>query len=155
MGEECIAKINTHMEHHSNQISWEETVADVEVIPPNSNGEVSRNVGNSHNELQGSPIENWIFFSLLQCNGNTNMILSTCRVMHRNGGVCFVDFSASAPYVQIDMHPTNKLEYLDGIFFSPHKFLGGPGTMGVAILSKELYCNQIPNRSGGGRGLSI
>jgi selenocysteine lyase/cysteine desulfurase len=70
--------------------------------------------------------------------------------MHEYGGYCFVDFAASAPYVKIDMHPADSMEKLDAIFFSPHKFLGGPGSPGVLIFSKELYKNEIPDTPGGG-----
>ncbi|GAB1445693.1 hypothetical protein MASR2M41_14090 [Flammeovirgaceae bacterium] len=70
--------------------------------------------------------------------------------MHRHGGLCFVDFAASAPYVDIDMHPANSDAALDAIFFSPHKFLGGPGSTGVLIFNKSLYTNRIPDQPGGG-----
>jgi selenocysteine lyase/cysteine desulfurase len=70
--------------------------------------------------------------------------------MHEHNGYCFVDFAASAPYTDIDMHPADKMHQLDAIFFSPHKFLGGPGSAGVLIFSKELYKNDIPDNPGGG-----
>jgi selenocysteine lyase/cysteine desulfurase len=70
--------------------------------------------------------------------------------MHEYNGYCFVDFAASAPYIKIDMHPENENEYLDAIFFSPHKFLGGPGTSGVLIFNSKLYHNNIPDNPGGG-----
>ena len=70
--------------------------------------------------------------------------------MHEHNGYCFVDYAASAPYVDIDMHPSDKMQQLDAIFFSPHKFLGGPGSAGVLIFSKELYNNEIPDSPGGG-----
>jgi len=70
--------------------------------------------------------------------------------MHENNGYCFVDFAASAPYADIDMHPAEKMHQLDAIFFSPHKFLGGPGSAGALIFSKELYRNEIPDSPGGG-----
>ncbi|MCK5775631.1 MAG: aminotransferase class V-fold PLP-dependent enzyme, partial [Bacteroidales bacterium] len=41
-------------------------------------------------------------------------------------------------------------EKLDAIFFSPHKFLGGPGSSGVLIFDKNLYANNIPDVPGGG-----
>jgi selenocysteine lyase/cysteine desulfurase len=61
-----------------------------------------------------------------------------------------VDFACSAPYVDIDMHPDDEEQSLDAIFFSPHKFLGGPGTSGVLIFNKKLYKNMIPDCPGGG-----
>jgi len=72
------------------------------------------------------------------------------EIMHRHGGFCFVDFAASAPYVDIDMHPENPDQRLDAIMFSPHKFLGGPGSSGVLIFNKKLYHNKIPDHPGGG-----
>jgi selenocysteine lyase/cysteine desulfurase len=70
--------------------------------------------------------------------------------MHAHGGLCFVDFACSAPYVGIDMHPEDPEAYLDAIFFSPHKFLGGPGSSGVLIFNKGLYKNVVPDNPGGG-----
>jgi selenocysteine lyase/cysteine desulfurase len=72
------------------------------------------------------------------------------KIMHEHNGYCFVDFAASAPYVDMNIHPTDKMEQLDAIFFSPHKFLGGPGSSGVLIFNKELYKNDIPDSPGGG-----
>jgi selenocysteine lyase/cysteine desulfurase len=72
------------------------------------------------------------------------------RLMHENNGLCFIDFAASAPYIQIDMHPENPMEKIDAIYFSPHKFLGGPGTSGVLIFDKNLYNLKVPDQPGGG-----
>jgi len=71
-------------------------------------------------------------------------------LMHKYGGWCFIDFAASAPYEHINMHPENEEERLDGIFFSPHKFLGGPGASGVLIFNKALYNSKSPDHPGGG-----
>jgi selenocysteine lyase/cysteine desulfurase len=71
------------------------------------------------------------------------------RIAHKNNGLCFVDFACSAPYVQMNMHP-DKESGLDAIFFSPHKFLGGPGTEGVMIFNEKLYHNVVPDNPGGG-----
>jgi len=70
--------------------------------------------------------------------------------MHRFGGLCFVDFACSAPYVDIDLHPVNPESGLDAIFFSPHKFLGGPGSTGILIFDQKLYHNRVPDTPGGG-----
>jgi len=70
--------------------------------------------------------------------------------MHENGGFCFIDFACSAPYVDINMHPKDPMEKLDAILFSPHKFLGGPGTPGVLIFDSNLYKNRVPDNPGGG-----
>ena len=141
----------THMEHHSNQTSWEETIADVVVIPSNSNGDVSPEMlENMIKKYSDRPMKIGSFTACSNVTGIQTPYYQLAEVMHRYGGICFVDFAASAPYVHINMHPENPLESLDGIFFSPHKFLGGPGTMGVAVISKKLYENKIPDRPGGG-----
>lgn len=141
----------THMEHHSNQTSWEETIADVVVVPPNANGEVSQEMLEvAIQPYKDRPLKIGSFTACSNVTGIQTPYHKLAGVMHQYGGICFVDFSASAPYVTINMHPENPMEGLDGIFFSPHKFLGGPGTMGAAIMSKKLYNNQIPDRPGGG-----
>jgi len=63
-------------------------------------------------------------------------------LLHAAGGLCFVDFACSAPYVRIDTRA------LDAIYFSGHKFLGGPGTPGILIFKKELYENPFPDQPG-------
>jgi len=52
--------------------------------------------------------------------------------------------------VDINMHPGDPVEKLDAILFSPHKFLGGPGTPGVLIFDSNLYKNKVPDNPGGG-----
>ena len=68
--------------------------------------------------------------------------------MHKAGGFCFVDFACSAPYTKIDMHPDMKDTDLDAVFFSPHKFLGGPGSTGALIFNRDLYQHDIPDNPG-------
>jgi len=73
------------------------------------------------------------------------------RIMHRHQGLAFIDFAASAPYVDIDMHPADDPGgALDAIYFSPHKFLGGPGSPGVLVFNRKLYNNMVPDQPGGG-----
>ena len=70
--------------------------------------------------------------------------------MHEYGGLCFVDFAANAPYENINMHPEDLMEKLDAIYFSPHKFLGGPGSSGVLIFDSTMYNSPVPDNPGGG-----
>jgi selenocysteine lyase/cysteine desulfurase len=73
------------------------------------------------------------------------------KLMHEYGGYCFIDFAASAPYADINMHPADPMEKLDAIYFSPHKFLGGPGSSGVLIFDKKIYSgHRPPDQPGGG-----
>jgi selenocysteine lyase/cysteine desulfurase len=141
----------THMEHHSNHTSWLETEADVVVLEPDEDLLVDPD--QLRKELK--KYENRIFKigSFSACSNVTGIHTpyhELAKIMHENGGFCFVDFAANAPYEPINMHPEDPLEELDAIFFSPHKFLGGPGSAGVMIFNKALYHNTAPDNSGGG-----
>ncbi len=141
----------THMEHHSNQTSWLETIAKVEVIPPGEDGLFSmENLETLLETYKDRALKIASVVGGSNVTGIQTPYHDIAKVMHQNGGVCFVDFACSAPYVNIDMHPEDEEEALDAIFFSPHKFLGGPGTSGVLIFNKKLYKNMIPDCPGGG-----
>ena len=141
----------SHMEHHSNQTSWLETTADVVVIPADKNGLFS--IENLKILLEKYQDRSFKIASITSCSNVTGIKTpyhEVAKLMHQNNGVCFVDFACSGPYVPINMHPQDPESYLDAIFFSPHKFLGGPGTSGVLIFNKNLYKNSIPDCPGGG-----
>ncbi len=141
----------THMEHHSNQTSWIETICDVEVIDADEGGLPNLNHLNQLlNHYQRRPLKIGAFTACSNVTGVQTPYRALARAMHEHGGVAFVDFAASAPYVNIDMHPTDPMEKLDAIYFSPHKFLGGPGTSGVIIFDGALYHNRVPDQPGGG-----
>lgn len=141
----------THMEHHSNQTSWIETLGDVVVIPSDNTGLVDLDALHkllhrySKRETKIAAVT-----SYSNVTGVAAPYYQIAEIMHEHGGLCFVDFAASAPYIHIDMHPENKNQKLDAIFFSPHKFLGGPGTTGILIFDSALYKNKVPDCPGGG-----
>jgi selenocysteine lyase/cysteine desulfurase len=139
------------MEHHSNQTSWLETIADVEVIPADSEGLFSLDELNRLlDKYQSRPLKIASVTSCSNVTGIQTPYHQAAKLMHQHNGLCFVDFACSGPYVPIDMHPADPESYLDAIFFSPHKFLGGPGTSGVLIFNAQLYQNTIPDNPGGG-----
>ncbi len=142
----------THMEHHSNHTSWLETIADVVVIPPGR--DLLVHPENLEKLLEKYSDREMKIGAFSACSNVTGIITpyhELAGLMHKYGGVCFVDFAASAPYLNIDMHPVNDPEgYLDAIFYSPHKFLGGPGSSGVLIFNSKLYHNRVPDNPGGG-----
>ncbi|RTY89822.1 aminotransferase class V-fold PLP-dependent enzyme [Flavobacterium sp. GT3R68] len=141
----------SHMEHHSNQTSWLETIADVEVIPACPEGLFC--MDNFTALLEKYKDRAIKIASITSCSNVTGIKTpyhQVAKLMHQNSGVCFVDFACSGPYVKIDMHPEDPESYLDAIFFSPHKFLGGPGTTGILVFNKKLYHNMVPDNPGGG-----
>jgi selenocysteine lyase/cysteine desulfurase len=141
----------THAEHHSNHTSWFETLADVVVLEPNP--DLTVNTDSLRKEIEKYKERPLLIGSFTACSNVTGYcppFYELARIMHQYNGYCFVDFAASAPYYEINMHPAEKMEQLDAIYFSPHKFLGGPGSAGVLVFSKELYKNNIPDTPGGG-----
>ena len=142
----------THMEHHSNQTSWLETIAEVELIRADSNGLVD--LSHLDELLEKYKNKKHKYASVTGCSNVTGIqtpYYDIAERMHLAGGCCFVDFACSGPYVKIDMHPADKpMGWLDAIFLSPHKFLGGPGTPGLLIFNKKYYRLNSPDIPGGG-----
>jgi len=157
IAKECIATEDrpvvfiTHMEHHSNHTSWIETIADVVVLQPDEGNNVV--VNELREQLKKYTNRKMKIGSFTACSNVTGVeppYYELAEIMHEHGGLVFVDFAGSAPYVDINMHPENPRQALDAIFFSPHKFLGGPGSSGVVVFNKHLYNCQIPDHPGGG-----
>lgn len=147
----------THMEHHSNHTSWLETIADVVVLPPGPDGRCDPDVlSDLLSRYAERPLKIGAFIAYSNVTGLPAPYYELARRMHRAGGLCFVDFAAAAPYVAIDMHPrrpdgTPDAEArLDAVYFSPHKFLGGPGTPGILVFDRNLAGNTVPDHPGGG-----
>ena len=161
----------THMEHHSNHISWLETIATVEVIRPAEDGNVD--LEHLRQLLERYRHRKNKIAAVTACSNVTGIetpVHAIAAMMHSYGGLCFVDYACSAPYVHINMHPGAGAELgadfgadldaanpgadqgadLDAIYFSFHKFLGGPGTPGVLIFNSKLYKNRVPDQPGGG-----
>ena len=96
------------------------------------------------------PLKIGAFSACSNVTGIATPYHAMAKLMHRAGGVAFVDWAASAPYAALDMHPADAEEQLDAVLFSPHKFLGGPGSSGVLIFNRDLYHNRVPDDAGGG-----
>ena len=156
-GQSCIAERErpvvfiTHMEHHSNQTSWYETNADVVVVEPGEGLLVDPdNLQKALEKYKDRPFKIGSFSACSNVTGVRTPYYKLAKVMHENGGVCFIDFAASAPYETLNMHPADPLEKIDAVMFSPHKFLGGPGSSGVLVFDASMYKNEVPDAPGGG-----
>jgi len=141
-------------EHHSNELPWRESIADVIVIGEDADGHVD--LAELERQLQvheGRPLK---IGSFSAASNVTGILSNTCAIadlLHRYGAYSFWDFAAAAPYVDIEWNPSccsHKLAHKDAIFLSPHKFIGGPGTPGVLIARRSLLKNRVPAVPGGG-----
>ena len=154
---DCVKKSDrpvvfiTHMEHHSNHTSWFETTAEVVMIEPTRDLRVDLDDLRAKLELyKDRKYKIGSFTSCSNVTGVKTPYYQMAKLMHEYGGLVFIDFAANAPYMDIDMHPEDPMEKLDAIFFSPHKFLGGPGASGVLIFDKAMYTAEVPDNPGGG-----
>lgn len=141
----------THMEHHSNQTSWLETIAEIQLINATKDGLVD--LCHLQELLNKYKTRKKKIAAVTSCSNVTGVFTpyhEIASLMHKNGGLCFVDFACSAPYIDINMRPEKEDEHLDAIYFSPHKFLGGPSGTGILIFDPKLYTNKIPDNPGGG-----
>ncbi len=141
----------SHMEHHSNHTSWFETVAEVVMLTPDKDLLVDPE--DLRRKLELYKDREFKIGSFTACSNVTGVRTpyhTLARIMHEYGGLCFIDFAASAPYEKIDMNPEDPMEKLDAIYFSPHKFLGGPGSSGVLIFDSAMYKAEVPDNPGGG-----
>lgn len=140
----------THMEHHSHHVSWMETIADVVIVPPGKDLMIDLGLLQTEIDKYASrKLKIGAFTAGSNVTGVITPIHEMAEVMHKNGGYCFVDYAATAPYVAMDMHPANEMQALDAIYFSPHKFLGGPGACGVMLFNKNMYSGKSCVPGGG------
>lgn len=141
-------------EHHSNELPWRESIADVVTIPEDADGHID--IAALERELQAYSDRPLRIASFSAASNVTGIVSDTHRItqlLHEHGALAFWDFAASGPYVDIEMNPActdHPAAYKDAIVLSPHKFIGGPGTPGILIIRKELLANTVPDVVGGG-----
>jgi selenocysteine lyase/cysteine desulfurase len=139
-------------EHHSNELPWRESIADVVVIREDADGHIDQ--GHLAAELRrfaDRPLRIGSFSAASNVTGIVSDTYGIARLLHEHGALSFWDFAAAAPYVAIEMDPPgDPLAYKDAVFISPHKFIGGPGTPGVLVARRELFRNRVPTSPGGG-----
>ncbi|HVM35083.1 MAG TPA: aminotransferase class V-fold PLP-dependent enzyme [Actinomycetota bacterium] len=139
-------------EHHSNELPWRESIADVITIREDADGHVD--LDHLEEELAkhaARPLKIGSFSAASNVTGIVTNTRSIATLLHRHGALSFWDFAAAAPYVDIEMNPDDDpLSYKDAVFISPHKLIGGPGTPGVLVARRELFRNRVPTVPGGG-----
>ena len=132
-------------EHHSNELPWRESIADVVVIPEDADGHIDLDRLDAELAAHADrPLRIGSFSAASNVTGIVSNTTAISTLLHRHGALSFYDFAAAAPYVRIDM--AGK----DAVFLSPHKFIGGPSTPGVLVVRRELVTNRVPDTPGGG-----
>ena len=139
-------------EHHSNELPWRESIADVVTIGEDSNGHIDKEQLRAElARFDERPLKIGSFSAASNVTGIVSDVDGIATLLHEHGALSFWDFAAAAPYVEIDMGSRDAAPtYKDAIFISPHKFIGGPGTPGLLVARKELFANRVPTVPGGG-----
>lgn len=135
-------------EHHSNELPWRESIADVVTIPLDSKGQLDLIALEDTLAMYiDRPLRIGSFSAASNVTGVKTDVAAVTAMLKRYGALSFWDYAAAAPYVRIDMNGESPL---DAVFISPHKFIGGPGTPGVLVVKEQLLKNTVPAIVGGG-----
>ena len=143
-------------EHHSNELPWRESIAELRVIREDADGRLD--LDHLREELErhrDRPLRIASFSAASNVTGIMTDVDSVACLLHRHGALSFWDYAAAGPYVDIRMNPVGAgadghLAYKDAVFVSPHKFIGGPGTPGVLVAKRALLAGSVPTVPGGG-----
>ncbi len=140
-------------EHHSNELPWRESIADVVTIPEDADGHID--TGRLASELAAHadrPLKIGSFSAASNVTGIVTDTDAISRLLHAHGALAVWDYAAAAPYLDIDMagDHLDPATYKDAVVLSPHKFVGGPGTPGVLAIRRDLLTNSVPVVVGGG-----
>jgi selenocysteine lyase/cysteine desulfurase len=138
-------------EHHTNELMWREAHADVVVIHLDKNGKIDlQDLERKLTDTRYKKRKKFASFSAgSNVTGIRTAVYDIARICHRHDTFIFFDFAAVAPYITINMNYDTE-SYFDAIFFSPHKFLGGPGTCGVLVFNERIYRKDLPPTTAGG-----
>lgn len=139
-------------EHHSNELPWRESIADVVTVPEDADGHVDlARLGDELRRYADRPLKIGSFSAASNVTGIVTATHAVTRLLHEHGALALWDFAAAAPYVEIEMSPDDDpAAGKDAIFLSPHKLIGGPGTPGVLVVRRSLLTNRVPTVVGGG-----
>ncbi|HWO17329.1 MAG TPA: aminotransferase class V-fold PLP-dependent enzyme [Kofleriaceae bacterium] len=139
-------------EHHSNELPWRESIADVVVIREDASGHIDP----AHLEAElirhaRRPLRIGSFSAASNVTGIASDTWTLSALLHEHGALACWDFAAAGPHVEIEMNPVSgAAASKDAVFLSPHKLVGGPGTPGVLIAKRHLFRNRVPTTPGGG-----
>ena len=149
-GERPVVLVSPY-EHHSNELPWLESVAEVVEVALSPGGRLDLgDLERKARAFSGRPLKVGAFSAASNVTGALTEVGAVARVLHAHGFLACADYAAAGPYVPIDMHPAEPAERLDALFVSTHKFLGGSEGSGVLVAHRDLFRSRVPERPGGG-----
>ncbi len=141
----------TPYEHHSNELPWLESVAEVVEVALGADGRLDlSDLDAKARGFAARPLKIGAFSAASNVTGALTEVGAVARTLHAHGFLACADYAAAGPYLPIDMHPADPAERLDALFVSTHKFLGGSEGSGVLVAHRDLFRSRVPERPGGG-----
>src|SRR5829696_5004275 len=140
-------------EHHSTELPWRESAADVVTIGEDRAGGIDLDdLRDRLVAVRDRPLRVGCFSAASNVTGIRSDTARVTALLHRHGALAVWDYTAAAPYVPIRMREASPdgVDAKDAVVFSPHKFVGGPQTPGVLIVRRELAARAVPTVPGGG-----
>ncbi|MBY4891945.1 aminotransferase class V-fold PLP-dependent enzyme [Rhodobacteraceae bacterium N5(2021)] len=137
-------------EHHSNILPWRETGAELVVVPEAPGGGLDMAaLRASLTAAQGADLIVGSFSAASNVTGIVTDTTDVTRVLKANGALAIWDYAGGAPYLPMEMGSSADCQK-DAIIFSPHKFAGGPGATGIAVVRDTIVRCKTPTAPGGG-----
>lgn len=137
-------------EHHSNILPWRETGAGVIEIGEAATGGVDQDhLKQALQRAQGAALIVGAFSAASNVTGILEDVDGVTRILRAHGALAIWDYGCAGPYCAMDMKSGTDAQK-DAIVFSPHKFPGGPGTSGVAVIRDTVARRATPTLPGGG-----
>jgi len=140
-------------EHHSNELPWRESIADVVVISEDADGHIDlADLRGQLIRFAGRPLRIGSFSAASNVTGILTDTSAVASLLHAHGALSFWDYAAAGPYVPVCVAASapGAGDHKDAVFLSPHKFPGGPQTPGVLVVHRDLVRNTVPTVPGGG-----
>src|SRR5215475_1135621 len=140
-------------EHHSNELQWRESTAEVVAIAEDASGHIDMaDLKARLVEFEYRPLRIGAFSATSNVTGILSDVDAVSALLHEHGALALWDYTAAAPYVPMRMGESRpgSSDWKDAIVFSPHKFVGGPQTPGVLVVRRELINSRVPSTPGGG-----
>ena len=141
-------------EHHSNELPWRESIADVVVIGEDADGHID--LADLERQLvryAGRPLRIGSFSAASNVTGILTDTERGRRAAARPRRAVVLGLRRRRA-VRADPRSAESApdagDDKDAVFLSPHKFIGGPQTPGVLVVRRDLVRNPVPTVPGGG-----
>lgn len=139
-------------EHHSNLLCWRESGADVVVVAEDEVGAIDiLDLKKKLSQNRNRRYKIGSFSAASNVTGITTNVDYISSILHKEGAIAIFDYACAGPYAKIDVSATSYTLpttgeiihdngcYKDAVVISPHKFVGGPSSPGILIVSKKLF----------------